>query len=132
MSEEVIGNSPTRTELIKKILWNYGGGGFGLCEVANSALWALDEPGPNKPDLISIVALSGPPEKYTDQELALIVAFAERATTKYDKMCRYRRGANLFVLDKMKHGDWLRKRLSWTVGPMFSATLEEAIAFLER
>jgi len=122
-----------RKELEDSILWSGGGAGFGLCSVAASMSWAMDEPTKDKPDLISIVSLGLPKEKYTDEELAKIVKFAKRKTANYDKMFRYRRGANLIMFDKQvgeKDTRWLRKRLSWEIGPMFSPTLDEAIALM--
>lgn len=126
----------SRQEMIGKLEWNRGGYGFGICSVASSMLWAMDAPGPGKPDLKCIVAVSGSPEKYTDEELAKIVVFSERVTAKYDTMFRYRRGANLILLDKSSDLNseikWMRKRLTWTQGPMWSDTLDEAISVMER
>lgn len=124
--------SMSREELIARIVWNSGGCGFGLCGMANTMSWAMDRPGKGKPDLSSIVAVSGPQEKYTDEELREIAAFSERATADYDKMFSYRRGANLICIDKTTDGRWMRKRLTWEIGPMFSDTLKEAIAIFER
>ena len=123
----------TRQELIEKITWNNGGYGFGICAVGNALLWALDRPGPDNPDLKSIVAVTGPLDKYTDEELARLAEFSEKKTAEYDKMFKWRRGANLILFDKdVKTGQWLRKRITWTMGPMWSTTLEEAIAVMER
>ena len=122
----------TREDVIKKLLWNDGGYGFGICSVAGSMLWSMDTPGPGKPDLQSVVAVSGPPEKYTDEELEKIFLFSERATARYDKMFSHRRGANLILFDRVGNGHWMRKRLSWTEGPMYSETLDEAIAIMDR
>lgn len=124
----------SRQEMIDKLEWNSGGYGFGVCSFANSMLWAMDTPSSEKSDLKSIVAVSGPPKKYSDEELEKIVAFSERVTARYDKMFRYRRGANLILLDKPSFADgkWMRKKLSWTEGPMYSDTLSEAIAFMEQ
>ena len=124
----------SREEMIGKLQWNDGGYGFGVCEVGAAMIWTMDTPGPDKPDLKSTVAVSGPPDKYTDEELEKILAFSERVTARYDKMFSYRRGANLILLDKPEYaeGRWLRKRLSWTIGPMFSETLDEALAIMEK
>src|SRR3990167_8984732 len=103
-----------REDVIKRLLWNEGGYGFGICSVAGSMLWSMDTPGPGKPDLQSVVAVSSPPDKYTDEELEKILVFSERATARYDKMFPQRRGANLILLDKFSNGHWMRKRLSWT------------------
>ena len=123
-----------RQEMIEELEWNSGGYGFGICEIANSMLWAMDRPGPDKPDLKSIVAVSGPPDRYTDDELEKLVALSRRVTARYDEMFRYRRGANLILIDKPKesNGKWLRKRLSWNRGPMYSNTLDEAIEIMEK
>lgn len=120
-----------RTELIGQVEWNSGGYGFGICSVANSMMWAMDEPNAEKPDLKSTVAICGDPAKYTDEELEKIVAFAKRRDEKYDSMFRYRRGCNMILIGK-EDGRWMRKRLTWTMGPMHSPTLDEAIAVMER
>lgn len=99
---------PTREELIEKLEWNSGGYGFGICSFASSMMWSMDAPGPDKPDLKSIVAVSVPQDKYTDEELQKIVAFSERQTARYDQMFRWRRGANLILLDKQRDGGWMR------------------------
>jgi len=121
----------TREEMIAKLLWNSGGNGFGICSVANAFMWTMDRPGPNNQDYPSIVAVTGSPKDYTDEELEKLVAFAEQATSRYDRMFSYRRGANLIIFEKFA-GQWLRKRLSWEMGPMFSPTLDEAIAIMAR
>lgn len=123
----------TREETIERLLWNDGGMGYGVCAVASSMMWAMSKP--KEPhgadDLKSIVAISGPPEKYTDAELATLVAFSDRRTADYDRMFKWRLGANLICIDKMDNGCWFRKRLSWQMGPMASETLDEAIAVFE-
>lgn len=127
-----------REELESQLMWNGGGGGFGLCSVASSFAWALDTPGPDHPDLTSIVAIGEPKEKYTDDELKKLIEFAKFKTKDYDKMFRYRRGANLVIIDKWDRtiSDkkpeyvWLRKRMSWEFGAMFSPTLDEALNFM--
>lgn len=122
----------TRQEMIAKLLWNSGGDGFGILSFANAMLWAQDRPGPGKPDLPSIVAVGGSPDDYTDEELEKLVAFGERTTARYDKIFSVRRGANLILFRKPleSHGSWMRKRLSWESGPMYSKTLDDAIAFM--
>ena len=119
-----------RQEMIDSLMWNSGGHSFGICSFANSMRWAMDAPGPGKPDLKSIVAVSGPPEKYTDEELEKLVKFSQEATAHYDEMFTCRRGANLILFDKFDNGCWLRKRLSWEYGPMFSDALDAAIAVM--
>jgi hypothetical protein len=117
-----------RQELEEKIMWN--GGGHTIGDIGLQFHHAMDEPGPNKPDLKSIVALGLPRYKYTDEELEQIVMFAERVTSRHDRMFRYRRGANFILLDKRDDGMWLRKRLSWITGAMYSTSLSHAIAIM--
>jgi hypothetical protein len=121
-----------RQKLIGQVEWNSGGYGHGLCVMAHAMLWATDMPGPNKPDLRSIVAVSGPTGKYSTEELCQIAAFAKDVTARYDEMFTVRRGCNLILLDKRDDGRWLRKRLSWTQGPMYSDTLDDAIKVMGR
>lgn len=115
--------------MIKQIEWNEGGMGFGLCAVASSLRWSLARP--NEPrgadDLKSVVAVSGPPSKYTDEELAALVEFSAERTAKYDEMFNWRLGANVICINKLDSGCWMRKRLSWEYGPMSSPTLQEAL-----
>lgn len=121
----------SRRQMVEKLQWNRGGYGFGICEVAMSMMWAMDRPGPGKSDLKSVVAVSWPPKRYTDQELKKILAFSERITADYDKMFQWRRGANLVLIDKLGDGRWLVKRLSWK-NPVCKPTLEEAFAVIEK
>jgi hypothetical protein len=123
----------SRDELIELLMWHEGGDGF-AGNIALSMAWALDQPGPERPDLQSIVSIKGPPEKYTDEELRTLLEFSQRRTSRYDEMFTVRRGANLILFDKPEYlgGVWKRKRLTWTHGPMTSPTLEEAIAAMER
>ncbi len=121
-----------RKDLIAELMWNSGGTGFGICTVGNQLMWALDQPGPNKPDLPSIVAVSGKADEYTDDELRELVAFSRKQTARYDEMFGIRRGANLICVGKEPSGSWLRKRLSWECGPMYSKTLAEAVAIFDR
>src|SRR5271166_4077017 len=121
-----------RDEMISKLLWNDGGAGFGICSFGNAMLWATDEPTPTKPDLIATVAISGDPKKYTDEELAKLLDFSQKQTARYDAMFTCRRGCNLIVFDKRNDGMWLRKRLTWTYGPMYSRTLDAAIAIFTK
>lgn len=122
----------TRDELISSVEWNSGGYGFGVCSLAGSILWGMQEPSAKKPDLKSTIAICGKPEKYTDEELEKVVAFAKRHDEKYDKMFRYKLGCNMILFDKTDEGRWMRKRLTWTMGPMYSPTLDEAIAVMEK
>ncbi|KND51229.1 MAG: hypothetical protein ABA06_02875 [Parcubacteria bacterium C7867-001] len=123
--------SLSRTELIGKLMWNEGGYGFGIPSLANSMAWGLATTGPDRPDLPSVVAVSGPPEKYSDDELAELTAFSERRTKHYDSYFKQRLGANLIVIDKLSDNSWLRKRMSWESGPMYSTTLKDAVAVFE-
>ena len=95
----------------------------------------LDEPGPDNPDFPSVARVARPPELYTDDELASLVAFAARQTAEHDRLYAYRRGANLILLQKVVTPDdtyWLRSRLCWLQPPQWQHTLDEAIARLER
>ena len=75
----------------------------------------------------SVVAVSWPPEKYTDEEIQKLYKFSVAETERYDKRVKTRVGANLIVFDKYEDGQWLRKRLTWEIGEMTSETLNEAI-----
>ncbi len=118
----------THNELLKRFVWNDGGYGFGVCAIGNSLIWGSDRPGPDKPDLPSTVFLCGNPAKYTDEELAKLTEFADEQDRRYDEMFHWRRGCNAILFDKVEAGRWMRKRLTWQYGPMFSTTLDEAIA----
>lgn len=118
-----------RQELIDHLQWNDGGMGHGVCAVASSMMWAMNRPKEPRgaDDLKSIVAVSGPPKKYTDEELAALVEFSDAQTRKYDEMFSWRLGANLICVNKLSEDAWMRKRLSWEHGPMVSPTLNEAL-----
>lgn len=122
----------SRKELVEEIMWNDGGYGFRGGGIVASMAWAMDAPSASKPDLKSVVAVSGPPRKYGTDELRKLATFARQRTAAYDKMFRYRRGANLVLFDKVDSDTWMRKALSWESGPMFSATLDHAIAFMAK
>ncbi len=122
--------SLSRDEMIAKLMWSSGGSGYGICGIGAAFLWESQRPEPGQPDWPSIVTIQGPKEKYTDEELAELVAFSEEKTAEYDKIFRHRMGANLIVMDKLPEGRWWRKRMSWEIGPMISETLPEAIAFM--
>ena len=119
-----------RQEMINRLQWNDGGMGHGICTVASSMMWAMGKPKEPRgaDDLKSVVAVSGPPNKYTDDELNALVEFSEQRTANYDKMFNWRLGANLICINKISDDCWMRKRLSWEYGPMASPTLQEAIA----
>lgn len=123
-----------REEMIEQLQWNSGGTGHGVCAVANSFLWSTSRPKHPRgdDDLKSIVAVSGPPDKYTDEELQKLVAFSERRTEDYDRRNGRRMGANLIYINKYGENKWLRKRMSWDIGSMFSDSLDEAITVFER
>lgn len=116
----------TREEAIKELMWSTGYG-HGICRVANMFAAALARPDADHPDWPSIVTVSEPAEKYTDEELQKLVAFSREMTAKYDEIFSWRMGANLIVIDKQDEGRWLRKRQSWYMGPMYSPTLDEAM-----
>lgn len=118
-----------REEMINRLQWNDGGMGHGICTVASSMIWAMSRPKEPRgaDDLKSVVAVSGPPTKYTDEELATLVQFSDERTAKYDAMFYWRLGANLICINKLDSGCWMRKRLSWESGLMVSPTLQEAI-----
>ncbi len=129
LSEEEIAK---RQELISKLMWNSGGTGLGICSFAGMAIWCEDRPTSERPDLISIVAVNEPKERYTNEELEKLVAFSERRTTHYDTMFSWRRGANLIIIGKEREGLWLRKRLTWEIGPYWAKTLEEAMELFDK
>lgn len=124
-----------RQELIDQLMWNSGGMGFGICSVASSFIWATSRPKSKENDLKSVVAVSGPPDKYTDEELEKLVEFSNRKTANYDEIFNVRMGANLICIDKnVGPGghNWMRKRMSWEYGPMYSDTIEDAMATFDR
>ena len=121
----------SRNELVQEIMWNTGGAGFGICSVGNAFAQMLDEPTSEKRDLPSIVGVSGSPAVYTDTELRWLLAFSRHVTAAYDLLgYRYRRGANFVLIGKTEGGSWLRKRQSWTMGPMYSSTMLGAMRFM--
>lgn len=121
--------TPKRKALIERIMWNDGGTGFGICRVAGMMLHEMQKP---NPDWKSVVAVSGPPKKYTDAELEKIADFSDRHTAHYDQIFNVRAGANAICINKVNDSCWMRKRMSWEYGPMHSPTLDEAIAVFER
>ena len=119
-----------REQCIQGIEWLSpdSGTGLGICAVAALGLWAMTDVAPDD-DLKSVVVVKGPPEKYTDEELTKLFAFSQAYTTYYDTMFTQRHGANLIIFDKRDwDGAWLRKRMTWNQGPMYSKTLDEALA----
>jgi len=122
-----------RQLLIDAIEWLSpdSGTGMGVCAVANAFAWAIANVAPED-DLKSVVVVKGPSDKYTDEELAKLLAFSCAYTAYYDEMFTQRMGANLIIFDKREFDSaWLRKRMTWDQGPMYSKTLDEAIAVFE-
>ncbi|MBX4195850.1 hypothetical protein KW796_02765 [Candidatus Parcubacteria bacterium] len=118
-----------REELIAKLLWL----DHDTEHPADHLMRYLKRPGPDNPEPVSVVGVEGNPGDYSDEELEKIVAFAEKANARYDEHWRSRIGANFIVFGKSLHdGKWLRKRFSWYMGPMYSDSLDEAIAFMDR
>ena len=127
----------TRKQLEDALLWNSGGTGFGICRVAGMDIWASRRPEHprGEDDLPFTVAVMGPKEKYTYSELLKLFRFSWRRTEEYDRMFRWRLGANLIHINKQvsnQGATWMRKRMSWEYGPMWSETLDEAIAVFEQ
>ena len=126
----------TRDEMIKDMVWltPESGGGFGICSFGASFIWSEQRPTADKPDWKSIVFIKGPAEKYTDEEIKKLYQFSVEKTAEYDRLFNVRMGANAVVMDKLE-GErtyWLRKRMTWECGPMYSETLDDAIAvFME-
>ncbi len=119
----------TRDEMISKLMWNNGGGSYGICTVGSMFAIACAP----KQTLPSCVAVGGPADKYTDEELTKLVQFSENSTANHIKSVgSVLYGDNLTIIDKIDECRWLRKRISWEMGPMFSNTLDDAIAFMSK
>ena len=118
-----------RQELIDRLQWNNGGTGYGICSVGNALLWAAQQPKEPRgaDDLKSVVAISEPADRYTDEELTALVAFSDEMTADYDRLFAWRLGANMICIAKTSDRQWMRKRMSWEYGPMASPTLQEAL-----
>jgi hypothetical protein len=123
-----MGEEEIRKKLIEKLMWNEGGSGYGICSVAGMMLHTMTD---KSSDIPSIVAIGGSPDDYTTEELEKLVRFSSRMTEDYDTRYRDRQGANLIIIHKIEKDHWIRKRMSWEIGPMFSETLDEAIAIFE-
>ena len=91
--------------------------------------------------LKSIVLVKGPADQYADDELEALVAFSDRQTADYDRLLqtasqvKARDGCNAIVIGKCSDEistRWLRHRLSWHIGPMFSPTLAEAMEVFDK
>lgn len=116
----------TREQMIGRLMWNHGGAGMGVCAVGN--LLAAKGSGRRLP---SCVAVSGPAENYTDEELAKLVEFSDAKTRRHIEICgSVLEGDNLTCIGKLHGGRWLSKKQSWEFGRMFSDSLDDAIAFL--
>ena len=97
--------------------------------------WFDPEVGQSLPkDPQCILVLGGPSDKYTDEELTLIVEFAQRETEWYDNLFsrQSRRSANFFIFDKEADDRWLRIKASYTQGVFYSPSLEHAIHLFSR
>lgn len=121
-----------REEMIKQLMWNSGGTGYGICSFANMVMQNMMEPKSPEEDWISIVAIQRPSEKYTDKELEKLLTFSKEETEKYDKFFRWRMGCNLIFIGKVEEGIWLRKKQSWRDGPMYSKSLDEALQVMRK
>jgi hypothetical protein len=130
----------TRKEMIADMMWLAPdlGHGFGICSFAASLIWGDQKPTEKKPDWKSVVFVKGPEKKYTLEEIKKLCAFSQSKTADYDRLFSVRMGCNIIIISKEESCtkgkfSWLRKRITWESGPMYSKTLDEAIAtFLER
>ena len=134
LRQSVIGQS--RQELLDSLEWNSGGHGFGIPAFAGAMLWASDRPTAERPDLKSIVAVCMPQEKYTDDELREICAFARLVTGNYDELFGYRRGCNMLIIEKYegefwKGNNWMIKRMSWEYGTPHHPSVQAMVAWME-
>jgi len=118
------------------IMWldRDSGTGYGVCSVGNMLAQSMMTPreynkdtGRYDDDWPSTVAVKGPQDKYTQEELDALNAFGAEMTARYDEVFRYRMGCNLIIIDKYGEDSWMRKRQSWDYGSMFSPTLREAL-----
>jgi hypothetical protein len=117
----------SREQMIESLMWSGGGAGFGVCKVGAMFLWADQRPGPDEPDWPYVVTVQGDPKIYTDDELRQLLAFSEEMTARYDRMWKWRVGANLIVIKKSAETCcWYRKQMSWEMGYMWGSTLEDA------
>ena len=91
--------------------------------------------------LKSIVLVKGPADQYADDELEALVAFSDRQTADYDRLwkttkpadqVKARDGCNAIIIGKALDGNWLRQRLSWYSGEMFSPSLAEAMEVFDK
>lgn len=116
----------TREQMIDRLMWNHGGAGMGVCAVGNPFA-AMS----SSRRLPSCVAVSGPAEIYTDEELAKLVEFSDAKTRRHIEICgSVLEGDNLICIGKCESGRWLSKKLYWEFGRMYSDSMEDAIEFL--
>lgn len=117
-------------------MWSSGGTGFGVCSVGASMIWGMQRPSSPEKDWPFTVTVHGESKDYTDEELRDLLKFSLERTADYDRMFNVRMGANLIVIGKQTDLDgkayWLRKRMTWSHGPMFSPTLAEAMEVFKR
>lgn len=114
-----------RAALESRLLFNAGGYGLG---VGGTLAWAFSAG--DQPDFPSIVAITGPAEKYTDTELQTLADVSDALTASYDERWIVRRGANLWIVDKAEYNTehpWMVKRLSWEYGYPFHETLAQML-----
>ena len=118
-----------RNEMVKKILWlsDRSGASFGVTSFASMAIW--DE---SEEELKSVVAITGPSNKYSDEEIQKLYKFSVERTKKHDKICRSRIITDMIIFDKMSPDFWYRAKMDWNVGSLVSETLDDAIAFFTR
>ena len=118
----------TRQAMESRLTWNSGG--YSLSGMAGLTWGLIDGP-----DIPSTVAVSGPPSRYTDDELSKIVAFAEWQDARYDKLFRVKRGCNGILFDKLdwlstRPVRWMVKKFTWESGYESHATLDDAITWM--
>lgn len=83
-------------------------------------------------DMESLVCVIGKKENYTESEIAKLEDFA-RAHMEWDnRLGEDKTHAYYIFFEKRADGTWLRKKESWTQGPLVSPTLEDALAFMCR
>ena len=122
-----IKQSPTRQQLIDALMWSDGGTGWGVCAIGNMLAAKM-----NANEIRSCVTVQGNPDDYTDEELEKLVAFSKERSEYHRRICgNILSSDNLTIIRKNKN-NWLRKRRSWEYGPMYSNTLDEAIAFMSK
>jgi len=117
--------SESRESLEARLLFNSGGYSFGT---GGSLAWSFSSG--HAPDLPSVVAITGPAEKYTDTELQTLADVSDALTAAYDEQWTERRGANLWIVDKVDYDTprpWMVKRLTWEYGYPHHETLSQML-----